>query len=160
MCAGPFLPGTVIRKKSPKPTRYIRTRMEPVPAPAPGPVPDPFAGVDLRAAALAGAFAGALRAVLREVLAAAFLAVLAAVLRVAMINIPRVPGQSWPESELRLSCCPAQGPARSHSCVASARAVSRRRRSYLCQSQNVLEVAPLQCAHDCRSPTPAPQRSA
>src|SRR5579872_1006097 len=27
ICAGPLLPGTVSRKKSPNPTRYIRTRM-------------------------------------------------------------------------------------------------------------------------------------
>ena len=31
MCAGPFFPGTVNRKKSPKPTRYMRTRMLPLP---------------------------------------------------------------------------------------------------------------------------------
>src|SRR5580704_15340880 len=39
MCAGPFFPGTVNRKKSPKPTRYMRTRMLPLPPVAEGCVP-------------------------------------------------------------------------------------------------------------------------
>src|SRR6516162_1175644 len=84
MCAGPFFPGTVSRKKSPKPTRYMRTRMFAFPEaagcfPAGAAFGAPFGdGTFLRTAgatpevALARAFRVTLAAVFREV----FLAVL------------------------------------------------------------------------------------
>src|SRR5271163_922659 len=54
ICAGPFLPGTVRRKKSPNPTRYIRTRMLPAGAPALPCPPALAAGPAPLAALLAG----------------------------------------------------------------------------------------------------------
>src|SRR6201996_631250 len=79
MCAGPLFPGTVSRKKSPKPTRYMRTRMLALPeavdcfaAAAPFGAASSAAGAPPEAA-LAPAFRGAFAAVLRGV----FLVVLA-----------------------------------------------------------------------------------
>src|SRR6516165_10398376 len=58
MCAGPFFPGTVSRKKSPKPMRYMRTRMFAFPEAA-GCFP---AGTAFGAAVGGGTFRAAFRA--------------------------------------------------------------------------------------------------
>src|SRR5450759_3355135 len=113
MCAGPSFPGTVSRKKSPNPMRYMRTRMLVV-----SPVSFDCTRAELAgafAAAFLGAFLAVFAGVLAEVLAAVFrgaftrafaaafdavfLVVLRTVLRVAIIRTPRAAGQSWPESD-------------------------------------------------------------
>src|ERR1039458_3426869 len=128
MCAGPSFPGTVSRKKSPNPTRYILTRMLPFPAAALACPPAGLATAFEAAlrGALAGAFTAALTAVSRGALVVVFAATLAAVvrrvfgalLRVAMISTPREAGQNWPGSDRGSWCRRSPDLARSQTCAA------------------------------------------
>src|ERR1019366_4043116 len=129
MCAGPSFPGTVSRKKSPNPTRYIRTRMLPLPAAALACRPAGLATIFEAAfrGTLVLVFTAALAAVLRGALvvfAAAFRRAFGALLRVAMISTPRATGQSWPGSDWDPWCPRPPDLARSQTSAARAHAVA------------------------------------